>query len=210
MKYNDNKIIIIGHSFGSIFTIYLYIILVYILKKSNIYAYTFGGFPVFPIHLIEDIDKKDNFNFIVNDADITFHMQSEKTIGVDTSAEWITDIKSWVGLSNNSSRPRSKTNMRGLPKTIYFLSDLDQYKSIFKVDYKEHKIKIDKFLFLGRFILSFQDVHNNYWITIPQILQPLKGFEEFETLIDKYNDDIDTRKITHPKYKFSFAKMLTN
>ena len=49
------KIYLTGHSLGGISALYLHIILTFLFKYENLETYIFGGFPIIPIHLKNDL-----------------------------------------------------------------------------------------------------------------------------------------------------------
>ena len=126
---NDNKkrsIVLIGHWLGSIYIIYLYIILIYIIKAPNVKAFTFGGVPLFPLHLINDISRRNNFYFIKNLKDFKmFHINEGKCIDPFLPSTSLFSYNFSLFVSTPSTTQTDINKKVSLPKFIYTINEIE-------------------------------------------------------------------------------------
>ena len=76
LQSTNKSINICGFSFGSIFAIYLYIILVFIFNNNKVNTYIYGGLPCIPSVMQDAIHAKNNLYFIINYDDVTSYYSS--------------------------------------------------------------------------------------------------------------------------------------
>ena len=204
------KIYLAGHSFGGISALYIHIILTFLFRYRNLETYIFGGFPIIPNHLKNEVELH-NLYYIINEYDpicqineislnVIFDLISLPRINniYCLTKEQIINTYSYIYKSKKYSYVKSDNRFRPAREKFWDKFGEDIYKSIFSKESYERMFSHFN-LDLGQIYPTSYEKHNQwkYEIMLNNII-----LEDINSLFQE--DVIILKNILDPNYTYYY------